>query len=100
MLDGRLSVDFTWFKAATTDALFSVRNVPSNGFLASSLMNAGKMEKSGIEVAILATLVDRPLFGVTAGLNVSTNKSKVVSLGGAPSSGIAQNAEVIFAGVG
>ena len=32
-----------------------------------------------------ATLVERPKFGLTAGLNVSTNNSKVLSLGGAPS---------------
>jgi len=43
------------------------------------------MEKSGIEAAIVATLIDRPMLGFTAGLNISTNKSEVLSLGGAPS---------------
>lgn len=85
LFDGRFSVDFTYFKAVTSDALFFVRNIPSNGFLASSLGNAGKIQKSGVEAAINATLVDRQNFGVKAGLNVSTNQSKVLSLGGAPS---------------
>ena len=85
LFGGRFSVDFSWFKAVTSDALFFVRNVPSKGFLTSSLGNAGKIQKSGIEAAINATLLDRRNLGVRAGLNVSTNQSKVLSLGGAPS---------------
>jgi TonB-dependent SusC/RagA subfamily outer membrane receptor len=83
--DGRLSVDFTWFRAVTDDALFFVRNVPSQGFLASSLGNAGKIMKRGIEAAINATLLERDNLAIRAGLNASTNVSKVLSLGGAPS---------------
>ena len=85
ILQGRLGIDFTYFKATTTDALFSVRSVPTNGFLNNTLQNVGEMEKSGIETAINATLVERPTFGLSAGLNISTNNSKVISLGGAPS---------------
>lgn len=85
LFNGRFSVDFTWFKAVTDDALFFVRNVPSNGFLASSLGNAGKIEKSGVEAAINATLLEKENLGIKAGLNLSTNQSKVLSLGGAPS---------------
>lgn len=85
LFDGRFSVDFTWFKAVTDDALFFVRNMPSNGFLSSSLGNAGKIQKSGIEAAISATLLEMTNLDVKAGLNVSTNQSKVLSLGGAPS---------------
>ena len=85
LFSGRFSVDFTWFRAVTSDALFFVRNVPSNGFLTSSLGNAGKIQKSGVEAAINATLLDRRNLAIRAGLNVSTNQSKVLSLGGAPS---------------
>lgn len=95
IFDGRLNVDFTWFKATTTDALFSVRSVPSNGFLANVLKNVGEMEKSGIEAAITGTIIDRPMLGVTAGLNISTNKSKVIDLGGAPSFSVGNNGWVI-----
>jgi TonB-dependent SusC/RagA subfamily outer membrane receptor len=83
--DGRLTVDFTWFRAVTDDALFFVRNVPSLGFLSSSLGNAGKIMKRGIEAAINATLLERDHLAIRAGLNASTNVSKVLSLGGAPS---------------
>lgn len=85
LFNGRVGIDFTYFKATTTDALFSVRSVPSEGFLNNTLKNVGEMEKSGIEAALTGTLVERPRFGLTAGLNISTNNSKVLSLGGAPS---------------
>jgi hypothetical protein len=78
-------VDFTWFRAVTDDALFFVRNVPSLGFLSSSLGNAGKIMKRGIEAAINATVLERDNLAIRAGLNASTNVSKVLSLGGAPS---------------
>jgi hypothetical protein len=42
------------------------------------------MKKSGIEVAVTGTIVDRPRLGINAGLNLSTNHSEVLSLGGAP----------------
>jgi len=83
-LDGRLNIDFTWFDATTTDALFNVRSIPTNGFLNNVLKNVGEMKKSGFEVAITGTVWDRPRLGINAGLNVSTNNSEVVSLGGAP----------------
>ena len=83
-LSGRLNLDFTYFKAKTTDALFNVRTIPSNGFLNNVLSNVGEMQKSGIELAVNATLVDRRTFGLNAGLNLSTNNSEVLSLGGAP----------------
>ena len=85
VFDGRLNVDFTWYNAKTTDALFSVRSIPTNGFLNNVLKNVGEMEKSGIEAAITGTVWDRPMLGITAGLNISTNRSEVTSLGGAPS---------------
>jgi outer membrane receptor protein involved in Fe transport len=83
--DGRFSVDFTYYKANTTDALFRVSEAPSSGFLNSVLRNVGELEKSGIEATINAMIVDRPMLGINAGVNITTNKSKVVSLGGAPS---------------
>ena len=83
-LSNRVNIDFTYFKAKTTDALFNVRTIPSNGFLNNVLSNVGEMQKQGIELAINATLLDLKTLGLNAGLNISTNKSEVLSLGGAP----------------
>ena len=92
---GRTSIDFTYFRARTTDALFSVRSVPSLGFLNNTLNNVGQMRKSGIEVAINQQLINRESFGVNAGLNVSTNNSLVESLGGAPSFSVGNSGWVV-----
>ncbi|MBM4194239.1 MAG: hypothetical protein FJ202_07675 [Gemmatimonadetes bacterium] len=95
ILDGRINTDFTYYNAKTTDALFSVRNAPSNGFLASSLKNAGSMQKSGLEIAINTIVLDRPMLGINAGVNLSTNKSEVLDLGGAPSFSVGNNGWVV-----
>ena len=84
LFDGRTSIDFTYFNATTTDALFNVRSIPSLGFLNNELRNVGEMNKYGIEVALNQQIINRESFGLSAGLNISTNVSKVVSLGGAP----------------
>ena len=95
LFSGRTTIDFTYFNANTTDALFSVRSVPSLGFLSNTLSNVGQMQKSGIELAVNHRIIDRPTFGVTAGVNLSTNASKVVSLGGAPSFSIGNSGWVV-----
>ena len=95
LFNDRTSIDFTYFKATTTDALFSVRSVPSLGFLANELRNVGEMQKQGIEVALNHQVINRQSFGLTAGLNVSTNNSKVISLGGAPSFSVGNSGWVV-----
>ena len=82
--DNRLTMDFTAYRARTTDALFPVTSVPSLGFLNSQLKNVGTMEKHGLEMTIGGTVLDREHLGINATLSLTTNSSKVVSLGGAP----------------
>jgi TonB-dependent starch-binding outer membrane protein SusC len=96
LFNGKTTIDFTYFAAKTTDALFAIRSVPSEGFLASTLSNAGSMQKSGIEVAMRQELINRESFGLSAGLNVSTNYSKVLDLGGAPAFNIGNSGWVVL----
>jgi outer membrane receptor protein involved in Fe transport len=84
VFQGRLGVDFTYFNATTDDALFNVNEPPSSGFLNSVLRNVGQLQKSGVELSVTGTVLDRPRFGLTTNLNVSTVQSEVRSLGGAP----------------
>ena len=95
LFSGRTTIDFTYFNATTTDALFSVRSIPSLGFLNNTLKNVGEMNKAGIEVAINHDIINRDHFGLRAGLNVSTNNSEVVSLGGAPSFSVGNSGWVV-----
>ena len=80
----RVSLDFTYFRAVTTDALFEVRQIPSMGFGGSQLENVGELSNQGIELGLNVDLVQLQNFGWEAGLNLSTLDSKVISLGGAP----------------
>ena len=68
----------------------------SNGFLSSSLKNAGKMEKQGAEISVSANVYDTPMLGVTLGMNLSTNHSMVTDLGGAPSFSVGNNGWVVL----
>ena len=88
-------MDFTTFYARTTDALFPVTSIPSEGFLNSQLKNVGTLQKNGIEMTVSGTLLDRKNLGLNASVALTTNNSKVVSLGGAPTFGIGANAFVI-----
>ncbi|HXF94830.1 MAG TPA: TonB-dependent receptor [Gemmatimonadales bacterium] len=83
-LNNRVSAEFTWYQQQTTDALFSVRQIPSVGFPASQLANVGTMRNSGIEAAINGTLFERQNWGLELGMTFYTNHSLVLDLGGAP----------------
>ena len=95
LFNGKTSVDFTYFNATTTDALFNVRSIPSLGFLNNELRNVGEMNKYGVELALRQEIVNREKFGLSAGLNVSTNISNVVSLGGAPAFSVGTSGWVV-----
>ncbi len=83
-LESRLNVDFTWYRQHTTDALFSVRHPASEGFALSQQENVGELENSGIELNVRTTLYDAESWGFDLGANIYTNRSEVLSLGGAP----------------
>ncbi len=83
-LDERLAVEFTYFNARTTDALFNVRQIPSAGFLGSQLENVGELKNSGMELGANFSVINRASFGWDVGANLTTVNSEVISLGGAP----------------
>jgi outer membrane receptor protein involved in Fe transport len=83
-LNVRATVDYTYFRHRTEDALFNVRAPASLGPWDQQKKNVGTMKNSGHEITVDATLVDRPNFGWDLGLIVYTIHSEVVSLGGAP----------------
>jgi len=82
-LDNRLTLGLTYYHQKTTDALFSVRQIPSKGFLGSQLANVGELQNNGLELSVNSTIYDRADWGWDFGVNLTTNHSKVLSLGGA-----------------
>ncbi|MEX2466138.1 MAG: TonB-dependent receptor [Gemmatimonadota bacterium] len=81
-MNDRLSATFTYFSQKTTDALMDVSAIPSLGFGSSQLENVGELENKGIELQLDGTVVQGADWGVDLGLGISTNYSKVLSLGG------------------
>lgn len=94
-LDGRLNVDFTWYKRTTKDALFAVSQAPSEGAWASQLENVGRLQSTGVELGVNGNIIQRRNFGWDAGFTYSTNFSKVLSLGGAAPFSIGNNGWVV-----
>ena len=82
--NGNANLDVTYYNAKTNDALLPVSLIPSQGFGGSQLRNVGKLAKSGFEVTLAGTLLDRRNLGLAGTLSLTTNHSEVVSLGGAP----------------
>jgi len=81
-LGGRLSADFTFYHQKTSDALFRVSRPESTGGWGSQLENVGKLENRGIELSTQATLLSRRAVQWDLSFGVSTNRSKVLDLGG------------------
>ena len=82
LMDDRVRVEVTRFDQNTTDALYAVREPPSQGFLQTQLRNVGEIENSGWEVGIRGTVLELPSFAWDANINYSTNNNEIVSLGG------------------
>lgn len=82
--NGRVSADFTYFRSKTTEALFQVRQLASEGFGGSQLRNVGSLTNQGLELALNTTPLMGQRWAWDVGINVSTLKSEVLSLGGAP----------------
>jgi TonB-linked SusC/RagA family outer membrane protein len=94
-LDDRLNTSFTWFNRNITDALFSVRQIPSLGYDNSQLANVGKMQSHGLELTANYTVLRHRDWDWSVGGSIATNASKVKSLGGAPDFSIGTDAWIM-----
>ncbi len=83
-LDDRVAVDFTYFNQNTSDALFSVRQVPSLGFTTSQLANVGELANNGFEVGLNYSVVRNDAWSWDVYGTASFTDSEVTSLGGVP----------------
>lgn len=81
-LDNRLAVEATYYDQHTTDALFSVLQAPSTGFIDlnggnSQLENVGEIYNKGIEVTVNAAVFESDDWAWDVGTSLSTNSSEV-----------------------
>lgn len=84
-VDDRLSMDVTYFMQNTSDALFSVRQIPSLGFTSSQLANVGELKNNGLEMGLNYSILRSDRWTWDVGANLSLTGSEIVSLGGSPS---------------
>jgi TonB-dependent starch-binding outer membrane protein SusC len=83
-LGDRLTAGVSYYHQITKDALFNVQQVPSVGFGGTQRLNVGEMLNSGFEMAFQSSPIRRASWGWDLGLNVTTNHSEVLEMGGVP----------------
>lgn len=82
MFDNRLGLDFTWYDAATTDALFFVPEQPTTGE-GTQLRNIGEIKNTGIEVAASFQILNRADLAWSMGGTFQMVDNEVTDMGGA-----------------
>ena len=90
-MNGRIGVDFSYYRTRTTDALISVTPPPSGGFLNGQLENIGTLDKKGVELAVNTTPLQTDRLTWSLGTTIALNKNRVVSLGGAAPFNVSPN---------
>lgn len=75
--DDRIALDFTYYNQKTSDALFFVRQIPSNGFGGSQLENVGTLKNTGIELALSGIIISGENWSWELGGSLYTNSSEV-----------------------
>ena len=84
MFDNRWSLDVTYYRKQTKDALISAIVPPSLGSATNVRRNLGEVSNTGIEFLVNGQIIDRPNFGMDITFNASKNANKLKSLGGTP----------------
>ena len=80
LLDNRIGLDFTWYDATTTDALFQVPEQPTSG-QGTQLRNLGEIRNTGIEVSLSAQVINRENFAWSVGGTFQTVDNRVTDMG-------------------
>ncbi|MGH7664160.1 MAG: SusC/RagA family TonB-linked outer membrane protein [Gemmatimonadaceae bacterium] len=82
LLGGRAGIEFTYYDKRTVDALVSIPDPGSTGFIDNHLINVGEISNKGIELFVSGTPIDVPRFTWDAGVVFSTNKNRLESFNG------------------
>jgi TonB-linked SusC/RagA family outer membrane protein len=81
-LDGRLSLELTYFNKVTRDLLLRVPQAPSLGFQEDAFRNIGEVLNRGVEVAATARVVQRENVDWELRAAANTLHNEVLDLGG------------------
>lgn len=78
-LKNRVGIEFTWYKQQNTDQIIPLKVSGASGY-ESSVINAGKIENRGIEIALNGKPVVSSGFSWDVAVNFSRNKSMIKEL--------------------
>ena len=80
LFKNRLSGTVEYYTTKTNDVLYRI-NLPATAGVGSYVANIGKTSNKGVEISLNGTIIDNP-DGISwdAGINVYTNRNKIVSL--------------------
>lgn len=82
MFNDRIGVDLTLFRDVSSDAILATTVAPSTGFGASTqYVNAGQINKKGLELALNGQIFAHGTFGWTTQINYAVTQSKIIKLG-------------------
>lgn len=85
MLSSRVSVDFTFYRKRTKDALINAVIAPSAGTGVTQVrQNLGQIQNKGFELLTNIKLLDRNAFAWDLAISGSTNSNRLISLGETP----------------
>lgn len=79
LLQGKITVDFTYYKATTEDNILVV-DIPYSGGWSQKAINSGEIENKGVELALTGTPIQSNDFTWEVGLNFTKYKTTVVSM--------------------
>ena len=80
LFEGRVGVDFTWFRQITRDALVARPIAPSTGFASAKAENVAELRNSGMELGLSVVAWNAPGLRWDWFLNVSTTSGEVTEL--------------------
>jgi TonB-linked SusC/RagA family outer membrane protein len=81
ILKERIGLVLDYYYKKTYDLLQYVTIPTSTGF-STQLMNVGTIENRGFEATVNAKIIDKRFFGWSVSANISTNRNKILDLGG------------------
>ncbi len=84
LINEKLTLDVTYYRKKTKDALIDAIVAPSAGSANNVTRNLGSVRNTGWEFVLSSQLLDRNALAIDVSLNASTNSSKLLSLGGTP----------------
>ena len=82
VLNGRFDIGFTRYQRAIKDAIVNRPLPPSSGFTGSQIVNIGRLDGWGNELAVTARVLERAGFAWEIGSQYSTMRNEIKDLGG------------------